>query len=235
MGDVDLGHRRRVPRVTDRFADRADAGRQLADAVEDLTLGDPVVLGLPRGGVPLAYAVAERLHSPLDVLVVRKLGAPHQRELAIGALAEDGETLIDAAAARAVGADQHDLDEVVARERREVERSVATFRDGRPVLGLRARDVVVVDDGLATGLTAEAAIRFALRRRPRSLTLAVPVGAPDSADRLRYLVDDVVCLLSPAPFLAVGVWYGRFDQTSDEEVLGLLARARTWRWPTEES
>ena len=125
-----------------------------------------------------------------------------------------------------MGADQVTLDELVLRERQELERHVATFRAGCPLPALGGRDVVVIDDGLATGLTAEAALRVVRRHAPRTLVLAAPVGTPDSVDRLRKLADDVVCLLSPPRFLAVGVWYQEFDQTSDDEVLALLARAR---------
>lgn len=208
------------------FPDRVDAGRKLGEAIADRGLVRPLVLALPRGGVPVAAEVAERLHAPLDVLIVRKVGAPHQRELAIGAVAEGDEALIDAAAARDTGADELLLDDLVRRERQAVERSIASFRAGRPLPALGGRDVIVIDDGLATGLTAEAALGVVRRHAPHTLTLAIPVGAPDSVDRLQYVADEVICLLSPAHFTAVGVWYDEFGQVSDEEVLSLLARAQ---------
>lgn len=208
-----------------RFSDRVDAGRQLGEAIVRLGLLNPTVLALPRGGVPVAFEVAERLAAPLDVLVVRKVGAPQQRELAIGAVAEGDETLIDTYGAHDAGADRATIDELVRRERAAVDRSIACFRAGRPLPPLARRDVIVIDDGLATGLTAEVALGVVRRRAPRTLTLAIPVGAPDSVDRLQQMADDVVCLLSPPRFVAVGVWYDEFGQVSDEEVLSLLARA----------
>jgi predicted phosphoribosyltransferase len=208
------------------FRDRVHAGRQLGEAVERLELADPVVLALPRGGVPVAVQVAERLHAPIDVLVVRKVGAPHQRELAIGAVAEGDETLIDAATARDTGTDEATLADLVQAERLAASECVTAFRAGRPLPALGGRDVLVVDDGLATGLTAEVALLVVRRHAPRTLTLAIPVGAPESVDRLARVADDVVCLLSPPRFLAVGAWYDDFGQVSDEEVLSLLARAR---------
>lgn len=208
------------------FTDRVDAGQQLGEAIEHLRLIAPVVLALPRGGVPVAAEVAGRLHALLDVLVVRKLGAPNQPELAIGAVAEGAEPLIDTAAVRDLGLDQEALDDLVERERREVARNITCFRGGRSLPVLGGRDVIVVDDGLATGLTAEAALGVVRRHAPYSLTLAVPVGAPDSIERLQRMADNVVCLQRPPRFLAVGIWYDEFAQTSDEEVLALLARAR---------
>lgn len=219
---------RRVRPVTARFEDRVDAGRRLADALEEMTLGDPVILGLPRGGIPVAFEVAQRLRAPLDLLIVRKVGAPGHPELGIGAVAEDGEAMVDRVTAREVGADPETVDRLVAQERREVQRRVADYRSGRQLPRLAGRDVVLVDDGLATGVTAEAAIRAMRRRVPRTLVLAVPVGAPGSIARLRPLTDDVVCLLSPQNFTAVGLWYHHFEQTTDEEVLELLARSAEW-------
>lgn len=212
--------------MSGRYRDRVDAGRRLAALVEQLELADPVILGLPRGGVPVAFEVSERLGAPLDVVVVRKVGAPRQPELAIGAVAEDDEVLIDDAAARAVGADRATIDELVSRERLQMTQGVARFRNGRALPALGGRDVVVIDDGLATGLTARVALRVARRHGPRTLMLAVPVGAMDSVGGLREVADDVICVLTPSRFLAVGLWYQRFGQTSDEEVLSLLSRSR---------
>lgn len=201
-----------------RFRDRDDAGERLADAVvtAGLDLVDPVVLALPRGGVPVAAAVARRLGAPLDVFVARKVGAPGRPELGIGAVAEGGATV-------GVGPDEP----AAALARAELARRVEAYRGDRSLPALAGRDVVLVDDGLATGVTAEAAI-LGVRRcqpRPRRVILAVPVGAPDTVARLGApgLAHEVVCVHSPWNLRAVGEWYDDFTQTSDEEVRRLLA------------
>jgi predicted phosphoribosyltransferase len=208
-----------------RFHDRHDAGRRLAEALAGEALREPTVLALPRGGVPVAYEIAVALSAPLDVLVVRKVGAPHHREFGIGAVAEGGVTVRDQHAARSVGVSPARFEELAADERRELERRVAHYRGDRPLPELGERDVVLVDDGLATGVTAEAAIVAALRAGARRIVLAAPVSAADTAVRLREQAE-LVCLTTPARFLAVGEWYDDFDQTSDEEVQRLLAEAR---------
>ncbi len=209
-----------------RLRNRTDAGRRLAERVRRLELHAPVVLALPRGGVPVAFEVAAALEAPLEVFVVRKIGAPGQRELGIGAIAEGGALLTDGATVRAVGVSERELDELAVTERREVERRVRDYRGERPLPELAGRDVVLVDDGLATGVTAEVALRALRGRAPRRLLLAVPVSAPDTARRLRGVADEVVCLLEPQRFRAVGLWYDDFAQTTDEEVLDLLHRAQ---------
>ncbi|MEV8225040.1 phosphoribosyltransferase family protein [Streptomyces sp. NPDC079167] len=207
------------------FTDRTDAGRRLAVALRHLERRDPVVLGLPRGGVPVAYEVAQALGAPLDVIVVRKLGVPHHPELGFGAIGEGGVRVISDEIVRHAGVREKDLDSVERAEEAELLRRAQAYRKGRPRLPLRGRAVVVVDDGVATGATARAACQVVRAQGAAHVVLAVPVASPDVADRLREDVDEVVCLSAPQLFSAVGEWYRDFSQTSDEEVVSLLARA----------
>jgi predicted phosphoribosyltransferase len=212
-----------------RFSNRRDAGRQLAAHLLPLAGEQPLVIGLPRGGVPVAAEIAGALGAPLEVLAVRKIGAPHNPEYGIGAIAEDGTRVIDREAVAALGIDGNALEEIVARESAELDRRVEAYRGGRPLPALRERTVIVVDDGVATGITDTAALRAARRRRPRRLVLAVPVCAPDSAVRLRAEADELVCLIEPRQLYGVGQWYADFSQVSDAEVLAALAGAGGWR------
>jgi putative phosphoribosyl transferase len=209
-----------------RFADRSEAGRLLAEEVAVLGLTDPVVLALPRGGLPVAEPVADRLGARLEVVVARKVGAPWHPEFGIGAIAEGGAVVADPASLHAVGISRQRFDELADAEREELDRRVLRYRGGRPLPELRGRDVVVVDDGLATGVTAEATLDALRAHHPRRLVLAVPVCSPDTAERLRGVADDVVCVHCPSDLRAVGQWYDRFDQTTDDEVLAVLDRHR---------
>ncbi len=207
------------------FLDRADAGRRLAAALEHLRSRRPVVLALPRGGVPVGLEVARALEAPLDVLDVRKLGAPGHEELAIGAIAP-GAIFVDPLMVRQLGVSRAYLDRVTATEARELERRERVYRSGRPALDVEGRVVILVDDGLATGATARAAVASLRPRRPAAVILAVPVGAPETVARLGEVADAVVCLETPPDFRAVSLAYKDFAPTSDAEVVRCLGAAR---------
>jgi putative phosphoribosyl transferase len=209
------------------FADRADAGRMLAAALgEWRSAADAIVLALPRGGVPVAYEIARELRLPLDVLVVRKLGLPAQPELAMGAIAGGGALVVNVDVVRHLPPGSDAFDRVRAREQVELDRRERQYRGESPPLEVRGRTGILVDDGLATGATMEAAVRSLRALGCRHIVVAVPVAAPEARDRVAALADDVICLSVPAMFSAVGQWYETFDQTPDEEVRDLLARAR---------
>lgn len=216
------------------FTDRTDAGRRLAVALRHLERRDPVVLGLPRGGVPVAYEVAQALGAPLDVIVVRKLGVPYHPELGFGAIGEGGVRVISDEIVRHAGLREKDLVSVERAEEAELGRRAQAYRKGRPRLPLKGRAVVVVDDGIATGATARAACQVVRAQGAAHVVLAVPVASPEVAARLGEDVDEVVCLSTPHLFSAVGEWYRDFSQTSDEEVVSLLARASGGRTTAEE-
>ena len=205
------------------FADRHDAGRRLGAGLRSLAEQSPIVFGLARGGVPVAAEVAAALGAPLEVLVVRKIGAPRQPELAIGAIAEDGTVVLDAGMARRVRMSQTKLDRALARETSEVRRRVERYRDGRSRLDARDRTAIIVDDGLATGLTDLAAVRFLRGCGAGHVVVAVPVGSHQAVALLREEADEVVCLWMPDELQSVGQWYRDFSPTGDEEVLELLA------------
>jgi putative phosphoribosyl transferase len=206
------------------FRDRREAGRRLAERLSGLRASSPLVLGLPRGGVPVAFEVANVLGAPLDVLVVRKLGVPFQPELGMGAVGEDGVRVLNPDVLRQAGVTETQLAAVEARERAEVEERAVRLRRGRPAISLQGRTVVIVDDGLATGGTARAAVQVARARGADRVVLAVPVAPPDTVAALRRDADDVVAVETPEPFFAIGGWYADFSPTSDEEVVQLLAR-----------
>ncbi|MBL0209809.1 MAG: phosphoribosyltransferase [Holophagaceae bacterium] len=216
-------------RVTsDRFRDRQQAGRLLAKALMHLGNKTPLVLALPRGGVPVAAEVAAALGAPLDVLVVRKIGAPFHRELGVGALVLLGrpEVVWNLPLLQELGLSEQRLSGEVEDQEIEARRRLAAYRGDRPAPGLEGRTVILVDDGLATGITAQAALQALRRAGPDRLVLAVPVAPPDTLARLSGEADEIVCLLRPSWFSAVGQFYEDFDQTSDEEVISLLASAR---------
>jgi putative phosphoribosyl transferase len=204
------------------FTDRADAGRQLAQHLARLELAAPVVLGLPRGGVPVAVEVAAALGAPVDVLVARKIGAPGRPEFGVGAIAEGGEPLFDADLLRGLRLTPDDLADTVAAERAELARRVRLYRGTRALPELAARTVVLVDDGIATGSTARAALRAIALRRPARTVLAVPVGPPETLTAMADDADEVVAVLTPRRFGAVSRFYDAFPQLSDGEVTAAL-------------
>jgi len=208
------------------FLDRRDAGRQLAGLLPGYA-GDPgvLVLGLPRGGVPVAYEVARALQAPLDVLVVRKLGVPGHRELAMGAIGSGGLRVLNMDVIEALGISAAAVESVAARELVEMERQERTYRGDAPAPEYSGRTVIVVDDGLATGSTMRAAVKALRQKSPAVIIVAVPVAAAETVRRLREEADSVVCLSAPPDFHAVSMWYLDFSQTSDEEVRDLLASA----------
>ena len=209
-----------------RFADRLAGGRALAQYLTAYAdRPDVVVLGLPRGGVPVAFAVAQALHAPLDVYLVRKLGVPGHEELAMGAIASGGVIARNDEVIAGLGIPDRVLLSVVAREEQELARREEAYRGDRPPPMLRERQVILVDDGLATGATMRAAVVAARRQGPAAVIVAVPVAPLQSCEELRAVADAVVCAAMPEPFFAVGLWYEDFTPTSDEEVRRLLARA----------
>ena len=207
------------------FADRRAAGRQLAQALLRYAGTSPLVLGLPRGGVPVADEVARILAGTLDVWVVRKLGAPFQPELGIGAIAEGPAVVLDRSMVRSLGITRAQLLDVARREMGEIGRRIERFRGGRTPPDMRGRTVILVDDGIATGGTMRAAVRAVKKRRPARLVVAVPVAPPDAIAALRYEVDDVVCLREPEALRAIGLWYEDFHPVRDDEVVRTLEHA----------
>jgi predicted phosphoribosyltransferase len=219
-GDFQRAETVRLP-----YTDRTEAGRVLAERLVPLDLAGAVVLALPRGGVPVGYEVARRLGSRLDVLVTRKIGYPPQPELGVGAIAEGGSPVFDGALLARLGLREDDLADTVAAERAELDRRVAAYRGGRPLPEVAGRAVIVVDDGLATGGTARAAVRAMRERGPSRLVLAVPVGAAETVHALEAEVDDIVVPAAPWEFRAVGQWYRDFEQLTDADVRAWLERA----------
>lgn len=205
------------------FADRSQAGRQLAEELSGLPLEQPAVLGLARGGVPVAAQVARELKAPLDVLVVRKLGCPGQPELGIGAVGELGVTVLNSKLIAKLGLSDEQIDEIAGREGAEVDRRVARYRRGTPPVQLKGRTAILVDDGLATGFSAGAAVGIVRHLEPSEVILAVPVAPRQAVTSLEEVADQVIALQVPANFMAVGQWYEDFTQVTDDEVSALVS------------
>ncbi|NUR28159.1 MAG: phosphoribosyltransferase [Catenulispora sp.] len=206
-----------------QFRDRAEAGRALAERLAREAWSEPVVLALPRGGVPVAVPVAVRLGVPVEAFVARKVGLPEDPEVGIGAVAEGLDDMVVGELAEQLGLDPRLLGDLAAREHEEVRRRVTAYRGARPLPDIAGRDVILVDDGLATGVTTEAAVEALRACGPRRVVVAVPVCAPESRTRLAGVADAVVCLMAPYTLGAVGAWYQDFAQVTDDEVLDLLA------------
>jgi len=205
------------------YRNRSEAGRLLAEELAHYkSKADVVVLGLTRGGVPVAVEVASALRAPLDVVVVRKLGVPFQPELAMGAIAGDDTQLVDKQLVHALDLTNRDVEAAITRERSELQRRERLYRGGRPALDLKEHTAILVDDGLATGSTMLAAVAFARKRLAKRIVMAVPVASVEACEKLRQKVDECICLATPEPFFAVGDWYGNFLPTEDAEVLKLL-------------
>lgn len=213
------------------FKDRIEAGRLLARELKPYAeRPGALILALPRGGVPVAFEVAQALGIPLDLMVVRKLGLPGQEELAMGAVATGGIKVLNQALIQNLNISEAVLDSVVDKERKELERRERVYRGERPAPEINNRWIILVDDGLATGATMQAAVSALQQQKPAGIIVAIPVAPPDTVEKLRKEVDEVICLATPESFFAIGAWYEDFSQTSDEEVGGLLARA----WQTKD-
>lgn len=213
--------------MMERFQNRVDAGRQLAAQLAHYAdQPDVLVLGLPRGGVPVAAEIAAALHAPLDVLLVRKLGAPGREELAIGAIATGGAQVLNEDVVRLSGISEEEIEPIARRERQELERREREYRGSRPPPEIQGRTVILVDDGLATGATMRAAVAATRQLQPKRIVVAVPAGAPEAARELGREADEVVCVMTPEPYYSVGTWYEDFAQTTDEDVRALLSNAR---------
>ena len=209
-----------------RFEDRFDAGRVLAQALKHHAgKPDVAVLALPRGGIPVAFEIAHALGAPLDVFVVRKLGAPGYEELAMGAIATGGVRVFNEEVIQHLGVSESWIEATIREQEEELRRREAAYRGDRPPVEIEGRTVILVDDGLATGASMRAAVRALSQRHPAAIVVAVPIGSRDTCDQFRAEVEEVVCARTPEPFHAVGAWYRNFTQTTDDEVRDLLNRA----------
>ncbi|MBN1684019.1 MAG: phosphoribosyltransferase [Gammaproteobacteria bacterium] len=206
------------------FKNREDAGKQLAKLLKNYKKQNPIILGMPRGGVPVAYEIAKQLKAPLDVIVSRKIGAPGQEEFAIGAIAPGNIMILDQALVSSFSLTKEELIRLVDKEKKEMNRRIKRFRGEKPPLNVKNRTVIIVDDGIATGRTALAAIRAVRKQKPKSIVLAAGACAPDTIAMLEKEADQVICVMKPSPFFAVGSFFDDFGQTTDEEVVELLKK-----------
>ena len=207
------------------FSDRVDAGKRLASALADFASKNAIVLAIPRGGVVVGYEISKALNLPLDVIIPHKIGAPDNPELAIGAMTEDGTIILDEALVAYIGVPKSYIKEESERQKREIERRLKMYRQDEPYPNLKGRDVIVVDDGIATGSTMKAALASVKNRGAKTVTVAVPVGPPSTIKELKRQADRVVFLYTPEYFQAIGQFYTDFNQTIDEEVIQLLKKA----------
>lgn len=208
------------------YKDRQDAGQMLAEKLIKYSKDKPIIVALPRGGVVLGYEVAKKLNAPLDVIVARKIGAPLHPEFGIGAIAPNGIHILNVDLIKSMGVKDNELEKIIERETKEMNRRLELYREDLPPLDLNNKTVIVVDDGLATGVSTKAAILSIKQMNPKKIILAVPVSPMDTADKFRKEVDDFICLNEPAVFYAVGAYYENFDQTTDDEVIALLRKAK---------
>lgn len=204
------------------FEDRKEAGRRLGQSLRKYKFEKPIILAIPRGGVVIGSEVAKTLKAPLDVIIARKIGVPSQQELGMGAVAEGGIEILDKKLIKSLRIPKNLINEIIMKERAEIERRKAVYRGDRPMINIENRVVILVDDGLATGVSAKAAIMRIKKLNPRKIILAAPVCAFDSARDIKRLVDELVCLVTPPEFNAVGTWYTNFKQVTDEKVKSLL-------------
>lgn len=208
------------------FTNRQEAGRKLAGKLIEYKDQNPFVLAIPRGGVVVAYEVSLKLHAPLDVIVVRKVGHPQNLEFGIGAIAEENVFVLDRDTIHALNIPRDKIDTVIEKENKELERRVLLYRKGRPLLSLKGKTAIVVDDGIATGVSAQAAIEAVYKLKPKHLVFACPACSKETVDKMRKKVDDFICLEASFDFGAVGSFYQNFPQISDEEVIEILEKAR---------
>jgi putative phosphoribosyl transferase len=208
------------------FADRVDAGKRLASALKDFQGKDAIVLAIPRGGVVVGYQIAKELDLRLDVIIPRKIGAPDNPELAIGAMTEDGTVILDEGLMNYLGVSQHYVKEESERQKSEIKRRLRMYRQNEPTPDLKGCDVIIVDDGIATGSTMKAALASVKKSGAKTETIAIPMGPPSTIKELRKQADKVLCLYMPEYFAAIGQFYGDFNQTTDEEVIQLLKEIR---------
>ncbi|CAE81173.1 phosphoribosyltransferase family protein [Bdellovibrio bacteriovorus] len=210
----------------ERYRDRDHASHVLAQNLSQYKDSNPVVLAIPRGGVPVAFGVARALHCPLDLIMVKKIGAPRQPELAVGAVSEDGKPLFDEGLIKALSLSSSYLKQAASQKIREIHEQLHKFRGSKQAEPIQNRTVILVDDGIATGSTLTAAIQFLRLKNPREIVVAAPVGALETVQRIKEIADAVICPLTPTDFMAVGMWYEQFEQVPDEEVIRLIGEAR---------